>query len=306
MPILVELAPVKRRPLLFKTAEGPKFLSAASGLVRSNDKIYVIADNDLKLGILDSVSTESSLVTLLPGTLPTEEKALKKHKPDFESLFAINDPRLPSTGLIAFPSGSSKRRFTGVFIPILGNGLVHALGIIRFDLGRIFTPILEDYGQLNIEASLIDGEQLVLFHRGNSLSDMNRMFEFNKSEFIDLILGEMSGQWLRPRSMKTLELGALDGVKLTVTAATIFEGRTFFLAAAEDTANSFDDGDVRGTVLGEIQNSGQCRVWGTIAKQKTEGLSLRRFGSFVEVSMVTDNDDPHNPSELVEFAIDIP
>jgi hypothetical protein len=305
MSVFTKLTPINRRPLVFRTRAGSVFLSAASGLVRLKDKFYIVADNNLGLGILDAKSGEAYLEPILPGTLPTDEKALKRQKPDFEALFAITDPRLISIGLIAFPSGSSSQRYTGIYIPILEDGAVNVLGVIRFDLAPIFNQIIAVHGHLNIEGAQLVGDKLILFHRGNSLSDTNRIFEYKNSDFIDIIHGTPSGTGILPLRTQAFDLGTFEGVKLTITDASIFESRIFFIAAAEDTTNPIEDGEVRGTVLGEISASGNANILGSIAREKAEGLYLRRLPSYVEVSMVTDNDDPNRNSELLEFSLNI-
>ncbi len=301
-----EIKPVARKNLVFNVNGNETFLTAASGLVRTETKIYVVADNDLKLGILDIEDGSRTLDAILPGVLPIDEKARKKEKPDFESMFRVSDARLPSDGLVAFPSGSTEKRFTAVYVPTRADGSVNLNGIVKFDLTPIFRPLVEKYGAINIEGSLIEGDRLVLFHRGNSEGDSNKIFEFKKSDFIDLIMGINNENKIDLLSTQIIDVGELDGVKLTVTDIALFENRRFFIAAAENTTNPIDDGEVMGTVLGEVSSGGKVKIYGTLIRQKAEGLSLRRVGQSVEVSMVTDNDDPHCPSELLEFRIELP
>ncbi len=297
----VEFTPLKRRPLIFSTPEGPKFISAASGLVTTEDKIYTVADNDLNLGILGSGPEDSFLERILPGSLPIDEKLRKKQKPDFESLFRIDDPRLPQKGLVAFPSGSSLLRYLAVFIPIQENGSVSSANIMQFNLSPFFDPIFKRHGFLNIEGAFIEGDRLILFHRGNSEGDRDRFFEYDKSEFIDVILGMSGSSQIAPREVGEFNLGLYDGVQLTITDAVGFEGRRFFIAAAEATTNSIDDGEIKGSVFGELLNRNEPLIYGFFKKVKTEGLSLRRLGVTLEVRVVTDNDRPDEASELLTF-----
>lgn len=301
-----EIIPETRRNLVFKINGKETFLSAASGLVRTDSKVYIIADNELQIGILDLQKGTAVLKSILPGVLPVDEKARKKEKPDFESLFAISDESLPSPGLVAFPSGSTEKRFTGVFIPTDSDGSVMIESVVRFDLSQLFNPLIEKFGAVNIEGSLIEGDRLVLIHRGNSEGHTNRIFDFRKSDLINLITGKSDSESLELLKSESIEIGTLEGVKLTITDINLFEGRRFFIAAAEDTSNPIDDGKVMGTVFGELSPDGSFKIYGKLGLQKAEGLSLHRFGQMVEVSLVTDNDDPHHPSELLEFQIHLP
>src|SRR6185436_10311064 len=66
------------------------FLSAASGLVRVREKLYVIADDELHLGVFGVDGAEPlRLVRLLDGDLPASAKKRKARKPDFEALLLL-------------------------------------------------------------------------------------------------------------------------------------------------------------------------------------------------------------------------
>ncbi|MGZ8994077.1 MAG: DUF6929 family protein [Burkholderiaceae bacterium] len=66
----------------------PRHLSAASGLVRVNNYLYVIADDEHHLGIFcsDDHQRAGRLIRLRRGTLPSVKTAHKRRKPDFEAL----------------------------------------------------------------------------------------------------------------------------------------------------------------------------------------------------------------------------
>jgi hypothetical protein len=66
------------------------FLSAASGLVRVRERLYVIADDELHLGVFGVDGAEPlRLVRLLDGDLPASAKKRKARKPDFEALLLL-------------------------------------------------------------------------------------------------------------------------------------------------------------------------------------------------------------------------
>ena len=86
---------------------GQCHMSAASGLVRVRQRLYVVADDALHLGIFNDPTTppagaapasaldypKGSLLRLLDGDLPQDQAKRKKLKPDFESL--VHLPPLP-------------------------------------------------------------------------------------------------------------------------------------------------------------------------------------------------------------------
>lgn len=304
MTTLATWKPVKTQPLYFETPKGNKFISAASGLVLTQDYFFVIADNDLNLGVLNRTNGKNQLIPILPGELPINKKERKKKKPDFETLLQITDNRLPAPGLIAFPSGSSPQRYLGVYIPFNKEHTLNTSGIIRFDLTRLFKTLLTQTEELNIEGVIIEKDTVFLFHRGNSKNDVNRIYEIAKTDFVDIILANNNEQPLAIKKSYPIELGNLDGVKLTITDATLFDGRKFFLAAAEDTDNPIDDGKVKGTVFGELLSSGAVQIFAKIEQQKLEGLAITQVNQQWLFHTVSDNDDPDTPSQILTFSLD--
>jgi len=303
MSDLINLTPHKIIPLNFQTNTGTHFLSATSGLVHVGNKYFMIADDDLNIGSMNEDGSKAILKKILPGELPRDEKERKKKKPDFESLVRISDDRLAGEGLIAFPSGSKPNRFLAIFIPMTNKGKLDIEGLIRFDVSPFLNSILKQNEHLNIEGVIIENQKLILFHRGNTDGDENRIFEFKKSDLVDLILGKNKETLFPIAKSEVVDLGNFEGVKLTLTDATFFEGRQFFLAAAENTSNAIDDGEIKGTVLGEFLGPGHIRIISLFKKQKFEGLSLQRSKKTIKLSLVTDNDDPTHPSNLYLFKL---
>jgi hypothetical protein len=65
---------------------GQRHLSAASGLVCANGRVYVVADDEHHLTVFDDAHTHGRTMRLFDGTLPSGMKARKKRKPDSETL----------------------------------------------------------------------------------------------------------------------------------------------------------------------------------------------------------------------------
>src|ERR1700741_1416955 len=90
----------------------PRFshLSAASGLVCINSFIYVVADDELHLGVFrHGDSSPGHLIPLLDGVLPEFKPERKKQKPDFEALTLLPSfGNRPHGALLAIGSGSRR------------------------------------------------------------------------------------------------------------------------------------------------------------------------------------------------------
>ena len=87
-------------------------MSAASGLVRSGAQLFVVADDELHLGVFEDtlggggVLTPGRVVRLFEGDLPNPKGPRKKAKPDLETLALL--PPLPGCAcgaLLALGSG---------------------------------------------------------------------------------------------------------------------------------------------------------------------------------------------------------
>ena len=71
-------------------AHRPAYLSAASGLVAVGQFLYVVADDELHLGIFEIDSHRpGTLLRLFPRALPSHPTKRKKAKPDLEALLQL-------------------------------------------------------------------------------------------------------------------------------------------------------------------------------------------------------------------------
>ena len=100
------------RRLFVATASGvaaPAKLSAASGLVRLGNRLYVVADDELSLGVFDLSNDEAGrLVRIFEGELPASHDERKAAKPDLESLTMLPAfDGCPYGALMAIGSGSN-------------------------------------------------------------------------------------------------------------------------------------------------------------------------------------------------------
>src|SRR5688500_2099786 len=79
------------RTLQTESATAPGRLphvSAASGLVKLGDRLFVAVDDERGLAMFQA-DRKGEWIPLLPGALPAESEARRAAKPDFEALAAL-------------------------------------------------------------------------------------------------------------------------------------------------------------------------------------------------------------------------
>lgn len=267
-------------------------LSAASGLVIHGQRFFVVADDELQLGVfrLDDADYFQAL-RLLAGELPTEKKARKAAKPDFEALTQLSaQPAYPHGALLALGSGSTAQRQRSVLVPFTAdNALSDAREVL--DWSPLYASL--QLADCNIEGALVCGEQLVLLQRGNQQQG---------SALVIVALADVLKTAIeknaQPPTIVPVHLPAIDNVPLAFTDGVCLpNGNILFSAVAEATNDSYNDGACLGAAIGEMTMQGvvlRCeRVSGV---HKIEGIALAQNG---QLYAVTDADDPALPASLL-------
>ena len=103
------------------------------------------------------------------------------------------------------------------------------------------------------------------------------------------------------KSVQVLDLGAVDGVPLSLTDGTPLPGGEWlFSAVAEDTSDSVADGACVASALGVVAADGQVRRLVRLqVAPKVEGIAVQAEGDDWRLTMVTDPDDPAVASQLL-------
>lgn len=291
-------------------AGGLQHLSAASGLVRIGQRIYVVADDELSLGVFDlAESGPGTLLRLISGELPIEHHARKAAKPDFEALLHL--PVLqghPHGALVAVGSGSRATRQRGALLALDAAGL--AQGSARaIDLSPLLAPLQTRYGDLNIEGAFVDGQTVRLLQRGNTGHAVNEAIAFAWPA----VRRWLEGTAPAPAAVRfdAFDLGSVDGVPLSFTDGTAVVGGAAalwaFSAAAEDTADSYADGRCAGSAIGLVASDGRLVAMARLrAACKVEGIVATARGDAIELLMVTDADDRAAPASLLAATLPLP
>lgn len=287
----------------------PSYLSAASGLVKVDELLYVVADDELHLGVFSARDrSPGTLLRLFEGELPQSPAGRKRHKPDLEALVALPPfAHCPAGALLALGSGSKPQRCRGVLLPLSEPGAgpgagrgVNVAGLRVLDLADWFAGLATTLTDLNIEGAVVWQERLVLMQRGNRRSRENCLISVALPALLTAIT-----QGVVPRmpilALEPYDLGELAGVPLGFTdGAVLPDGRLIFAAVAEDTADSYLDGPCRGAALGVIDSSGRLGSLHPLQHPyKVEGLHAEPSGTQVQLWAVTDADDASVPATLL-------
>jgi len=292
---------LSRRAMLWEAPVDPaedrtEHVRAASGVVWLGDRLAVIQDDTSFLALVSPTTARAQSLALTPGPARRFEEALgnKADKLDLESCVSWVDDR--GAHLVAFGSGSTKKRERIVHIH---NQVVHLLDAApMYDALRGLRAFAGD--ELNVEGAVLVGERLRLFQRGNGAAGLPARRVVDAT--VELV---RAGDLWVPLSetARAYDLGTLDGVRLTFTDATAHHGVVWFLATAEDSPNSVDDGPVVGSVIGRFAPDGSVATLLRLVDDagplvaKTEGIVFDRVPGRAWV--VVDRDDTSIPAELL-------
>lgn len=297
---------------------GQAHLSAASGLVRVRQRLYVVADDELHLGVFEDHAapgavggedtTPGTLVRLLEGDLPHDKSKRKKAKPDLETLAHLPPlPGCPAGALLALGSGSKPQRETGVLVALDVHGVPNGR-MATVDLGPLYAPLHKRFTDLNIEGAFVLSGELLLLHRGNKGDALSACIRFDWN----LIAPWLAGREPKPPSAKSvqlMDLGEVEGVPLGLTDGTALQGGAWaFCAVAESTDNSYHDGACVGSAIGIVAPDGTLRhIYPLAGSPKVEGIAAQRAdkesstpGDTWVFTLVTDPDDPHTPAQMLQ------
>ena len=306
------LIPEHLRDLLVDSRQHPRglsHLSDASGLVRVQHHLYVVADDELHLGVFDDVESPGShpvpsplgqLVRLFDGELPRDKGLRKLAKPDLETLAELPPlPGCPFGALLALGSGSRPTRETGVLMALDAAGMLTGR-MAHIDLSALYAPLRVQFPDLNIEGAFVCSGELRLLQRGNQGDARNACIRFDWNQVVPWLVATAMPP-PKPKAVQMIALGDVDGVGLGLTdGAALDHGAWAFCAVAENTNDSFQDGACAGSVVGVVASDGQViQVHQLRGAPKVEGLAVKVAGSELALTLVTDADDPDIAAQLL-------
>ncbi|MDQ4144126.1 MAG: hypothetical protein M3198_10365 [Actinomycetota bacterium] len=284
-----------------KEDDRPPHISAASGLVRHGGYIFIVADDELSLLVVDEKELgPGEFMPILEGELPTDQSERKKVKADLESI-ALLPPtdELPHGCLLAVGSGSSDKRNRGALIPLSADG--HPTNDHRtVDLKPLFDELKNEVKGLNVEGAEVVDRTLWLMQRGNEGGD-NALINLSLDRTFEALMNDGVVPADALRNVDHVDLGQLQGVRLCFSdASAVPDGRIVFAASTEDSDSALNDGMTYGSAVGIIERDGSLGAVEPLDLiVKVEGIDARVTDGGIEVLMVTDADDPETPSPLL-------
>jgi hypothetical protein len=299
-----------RRKLTLHTPETPggePHVSAASGLVRTGNRVHVVADDSLHLATFAlEGEAPGTLLRLFPGELPLEPKARKALKPDLEALCLLKGlSSTPHGALLAVPSGSTAVRMTGALVPLAADGSL--TGEVReVDFTGLYAQLTRELGPLNVEGAALAGTRLRLLNRGNGDQGADAVVDLDAGRVLRAL---EAGESLQPdvvRTVRRWDLGRAGNVRLSFTdAAPLPDGRIVFTASAEDTRDAYADGAVMGSAVGVLASDGTPMFLdGVDQKVKLEGVDAWVEQGRIHLLLVADADDPAVAAPLFETVLE--
>ncbi|WP_239576973.1 DUF6929 family protein [Archangium primigenium] len=328
LPACARRAPIGKGPRVDKTAAvlhltsvrpldlaaperpgGPRYISAASGLVRVGDWLHVVADDSLSLSSFPVAGAgPGHLTRLLPGELPREPEALKARKPDLEALCRVDGlPGAPHGALLALPSGSTPERLRGAWVPLAEDGTIGGAPHL-VDLAPLYARLTREAGPLNVEGAAWVAGHLRLLNRGNRVGGADAVMDVDGARVLQALAADTPPEPESVRSVRRWKLGRLHGVPLTFSdAAPLPDGRLVFTASAEDTRSAYTDGAVVGSAVGLLSEDG-TPLWlrAVDTRVKLEGVEVRETAGRLSLWLVSDADDPAVIATLFELVLDAP
>ncbi len=279
----------------------PSHLSAASGLARAGSFLYVVADDELHLGVFSSTGAKAGrLIKLFSGKLPASKAKRKARKPDLEVLTLLPAfARYPHGALFALGSGSKRNRCNGALLALDARGAVR--GPPRpIDLAAMYATLNEYFSELNIEGAVVSGGELRLLQRGNKKKAQNAVVRFHLPPILDALGSGASMPPMVPVSVQSVDLGSIDGIALCFTdGAALPNGDILFTAIAENTEDNYQDGPCAGAAIGIADAKGKLRCLHRLDQpHKIEGVDAKVEGDVIRVLLVTDADDVEIPACL--------
>ncbi|MGN6647618.1 MAG: DUF6929 family protein [Cytophaga sp.] len=247
-------------------------IPSASAVEVVNGNIYIVGDDCCFLYALKYDLTVLAKVPLYtaPESDLTGNRILKKKKADLECITKLNINGYPH--LLILGSGSKSPRRDVAFLvklptPYNRKHLVWEISLVKwYSFLRMNEEVTGSSGVLNFEAAASTDEYLYLFNREN-----NAILRFDLPEFIEFIQGHTEG--VPFPTIITAELPEIGGIRSGFSGADYFDEKLFFTAAAENTSNAIDDGEIMGSAVGLLSFAGEEKTRGKLAAGFTGEIS---------------------------------
>ncbi|KGO90206.1 DUF6929 family protein [Flavobacterium suncheonense] len=207
-------------------------IGSASGLMFKNNQVLVVGDNS---SYFYEYNIATKTLERHPLTENPSENIAKKDKPDFEAVTEFEGK------IYIFGSGSTEKRTKMMQLDAKTKTVEATTDLSDLYLSmQTFAELPE--GDLNIEGVARKDNEWFFFNRGNGAKGKNIVFTVqgkNLTEEFNIITNEY-------------KLPKLKGIRASFTDAVLVGDILYFLATAENTDSTYNDGEVLGSLIGSI------------------------------------------------------
>ena len=261
-------------------------IGSASGIIYKDNSLFIISDNS---SFLYNYNLQENTLTKIPITENPQENIAKKDKFDFESI-ALKGNKLHILG-----SGSNSKREKRITYNLDNETIVEK------DLTKLYKQLKENFSisddELNNEGAFFNTDQWYLFQRGNGANSKNGIFKLNDN------LNENANIEFIP-----IPLPKINNIETSFTDAILVEDKIYFLATAEDTNSTYDDGEIVGSNIGRIDFK-TFEFENTLKisdSHKFEGLTFyKKTEDKIEFLLCQDNDTEVLETEIFRLILNV-
>lgn len=271
-------------------------IPSASGIEIINHEIYIIGDDSQ---ILFHIDLDGNIIDKIPlSNNAPDSRIAKPDKPDYEAITFVNVNN--EAFLLVIGSGSIKFKRENAKLINLITKEVHS--ILLSDFYRLLkkTMPIVDQQAFNIEGLSSDNTYLYIAQRGN-ITGHQMIFKLKIDEFFHFCNDKIA---IPKITAYTFNLPKVKDVSFGISGCCFDNDskQMLFCASAETTHNTYDDGDILGSIIGiidlqkDINKNMKLVVLHEKGKpytRKIESLSIikKESSSNYTLLAVCDNDD---------------
>jgi hypothetical protein len=260
-------------------------IGSASGLIYKDNSLFIISDNSSYLYEYNVRDNQLSKIKLVENT---QENIPKKDKFDFESI------ALKGNKLHVFGSGSTSKREKRITYNL------ETAAIDKKDLSKLYQNLKQSASisdkELNIEGAFYSDKKWCLFQRGNGVNSRNGIFIINSLKI------ECHTDFIK------VQLPKINHIETSFTDAVLVENKIYFLATAENTTSTYDDGEIFGSIIGRMDSKTfEIEFTQKISDtHKFEGLTLyNKTENQIQFLICEDNDTEVLETNIFKLTLNI-
>jgi len=163
--------------------------------------------------------------------------------------------------------------------------------------------VMQSFGNIkpedfNLEGAIYDGENWYFFNRGNTSTNKNVIYTLHAKK-LNEEFSLISNDYKLPK---------IKGVRSSFTDAILVDDKIYFLATAENTSSTYDDGEILGTLIGRIDlETMKIDFTQKISPtNKFEGLTLfSKTKNQIQFLLCEDKDTDTLESTIYKLSIDL-